>query len=167
MKEEVYIENLEELQKECLEFIKEKIDLDKSSFVWMDGFLELPSLKKSIKPFEENIFGTVLNVALNKECDIHIDDGSSGWRYSFNIPIINCDDTFVYFYECEGESTKKEDTKTFGAYQKFEQNECRLIETFETNKPYILDTRVPHNFKTFNNKPRVMLLIRLKNTFGE
>lgn len=93
---------------------------------------------------------------------IHIDSGDC--LYSFNIPILNCKNTFVNFYNTDKAPTKK----SYVAYNKivdyysFNPTDCALQDKLEMTTPYVIKVKEVHNVTNINSLPRITLLIRLK-----
>lgn len=156
------MQNLEEIQMVCKDYMSKEIDLTSNTFCWTDGgILSLSALKKELERLGFEPFGTVYSVTHKRESSIHIDQNDSGWRWSLNIPISNCDGTFITFYDCLGCSTN-EVGEQFGKFEKFLKSDCTVAQRIESNKPILIDTSKPHNFETYNEEPRVFLLVRLK-----
>lgn len=94
----------------------------------------------------------VIQPTLNTQ--IHID--STDRNYSFNLPILNCDNTFVNFYTTEIEHKP---------LLFFSPEDCIKIDEVEMSEPHIVHVKVPHNVSVYHNKTRITLLIRLNEKF--
>ena len=100
------------------------------------------------------------------ESHIHVDMGDD-YLYSLNIPISNCQDTYIDIYEtievAEPVMYSQSSTVSFPIYN---EDVCVFKGRFSTSTPYILNTQIPHKVIPNNNSnKRIMLLIRLKPSF--
>lgn len=98
---------------------------------------------------------------------IHIDPPNFA-RYSINIPIINCENTYMRYFKSlsEGEKIFYETSngKSIWALY-YKPEECELLDTHHTNSPYVLDMRTPHQFdNSMNDTHRYMLVCRVIDT---
>jgi hypothetical protein len=85
--------------------------------------------------------------------------------YSLNIPIANCDNTFMYYYKSNtpGVYGNYRTASNPLYYTKFRNSDCELLGNVETNEPYLVDLRTPHQFVNKNTDiTRYMLLCRIK-----
>lgn len=166
------IDNLEIVQQQVLNVICEDgIDTTKSGWHWVEDhrkYLNIPSLRNVIDSIgiKKHINEINVTVTVNKKVPIHIDYGE--FDYGFNIPILNTDNTFLTFYK------PKEGTPPHGhvtnrgqmRYWSFNEDEVDIVERIETNIAGIANVRVPHSFENFNDKPRIMLYLRLDRNFS-
>lgn len=90
--------------------------------------------------------------------------------YSINIPICNCNDTFLHFYK----ANVQKPIENFGNskhklnFTKYSLQDCTFLETISTANPYILNMNTPHQFdNSKNNNARYMLLCRVKRNFDK
>jgi hypothetical protein len=160
---EIETELLSQIQEECLHEIKNHININENNFVWpkQTDILKLTTLNKFLNDINlyEHVRGVTFTSTTNMSSRLHSDVGN--FRYSFNIPILNTENTYLTFYDCPP-GNDKETTVPFIEYDK---NTCSVIKRVETTKPAIIDTSVPHQYESYNDKPRVMILIRLKKEF--
>ena len=95
---------------------------------------------------------------------IHTDTGIHD--YSFNIPVINCDNTFTKFYSYDPEKPpkligrKSPGTNLRAFYEDYSKSNCKIETEFQSNVPAVITTRIPHNVINPNDSYRVNLLIR-------
>lgn len=104
------------------------------------------------------IRGCCINCTTNSRSPIHVDTGK--YHYSLNLPIANCEKTFIKFYHTKKQPQLIKTTNV--EYWGFEEKDVDVLENIETNQPIIVNTKVAHSFESFQNKPRVMLLIRFE-----
>lgn len=90
--------------------------------------------------------------------DTHID--SSTGDYSFNLPIENCDNTFVNFYTSYREPELRF-TKEGVPYYFIDKDACELVDRIEMTQPYIINVKEIHNVSNDNPTTRITVLIRL------
>lgn len=174
MYKDIKINNLKIIQSECMAIMSSLIDVSHNQFMWPkdQSIMKVESLRHELERIGilEYVFGPAFSVTYNKSSDIHIDHAYSGWRYSLNIPIKETDNTFLTFYDCDSEKTSvaiRPDDTGNKTYTKFELSDCKVLARYETNVPAIIDTTVPHKFESFNDNPRVMLLLRLNKEFNK
>jgi len=95
---------------------------------------------------------------------LHIDPPDFA-TYSINIPIINCDNTFMHYFKSDspGEKMIYEAAGKKVWTVDFKLEDCELLEIQETNKPYIVNISIPHQYdNSQNDTHRYMLLCRIK-----
>lgn len=96
--------------------------------------------------------------------DIHI-DVLDRTILTINIPIVNCENTFLHFFKANG-SGEYGDYGKLGKslyYTKYKEEDTELIGTLETSTPYILNLSTPHRFDNSKcSAYRFMLLNRIK-----
>jgi len=163
------LENLETIQQKVFDiFPKPKLLSNDSLFYIPDNlkiFFDIPELKSALDnmnwtPHVHSFGFYVINKTLGTP--IHIDTGSS--IYSFNIPILNCVNTFVNFYKTNKEPIRN----SYLAYNKiidyysFNLHDCVLQDRLEMTTPHVIRVKEIHNVINPNPLPRITLLIRLK-----
>jgi len=180
----VNIANLQEIQDAVANTFPEMTDLTMTGFFKLpkNKVLEISNLRKLLKKLGLFSYIHVANATVapagysdpNKLPPyapvIHIDksdynSSNSSYIYSFNIPIKNCENTFVNYYKAHGEDTIHY-TELGLPYRRFKAEECELIDQVEMSQAYIIDTSVPHAIVNPNNKTRVLLAIRLTVDFN-
>lgn len=170
----IKIPNLVEIQEAVLQqipadsFAKNDLFYVKNS---VEHFLAIPCLKKLLDDldFTNHIHtdGIALNVTFpGVRLPIHYD--SDKFIYSFNIPIQNCENTFVNVYKTESQPVatprKHPVHGTYVVSRAYDPKQCELVESHQALDPCILNTRAPHNVVSNSDKIRVMLLVRLANS---
>lgn len=165
----IHLENLETIQQKVFDiFPKSELSSKENLFYIPNNlkvFFDIPELKSALDNMNwssyVHSFGFyVINKTLGTP--IHIDTGNS--VYSFNIPILNCVNTFVNFYKTDKEPIKK----SYVAYNKiidyysFNSTDCVLQDKLEMTTPHVIKVKEVHNVTNLNPLPRVTLLIRLK-----
>lgn len=170
----ISIPNLSEIQQDILDKIPAGSLSRNDLFYVKDSvnhFLSIPSLKKLLDDldFTNHIHsdGIALNVTFpGITLPIHYD--SDKFVYSFNIPIQNCENTFVNLYATESQpiaTPRKHPVHgTYVVSRAYDPNACKLIESHQVLEPCILNTNVPHNVSSKSDKVRIMLLVRLANS---
>jgi hypothetical protein len=100
----------------------------------MNVFLNIPELKQVLDElgWTPNVFLFAFNIVQpNSDTNVHIDSGEM--VYSFNIPILNCDDTYVNFYS----TTEQPVMTTYTEYDqkinylKYNLSHCELIDKLD------------------------------------
>lgn len=160
------IQNLSDIQKAVLNLLpKELLQLTTITRLrdYHPQLYEMPSLKlaltslgldSSIMNFQVHV--TEPQVTIPIHCD-------RGFVYSFNIPISNCENTFVTWFSTDSEPrvvTVRDDPNGL-TYSRYDTDKCTAIERVEINSPYVLNTQVPHCVENKNNYTRIMLLCRI------
>jgi hypothetical protein len=172
-----HLENLSEIQQEVLSKIPDN-ELGKSSLFYLKDhynlFLTNTLLGTTLAKMNmlEHVSGVGLIVVMPKSgIPIHCDSGS--YRHSLNIPIQGYNQTYVSFYESLEEPNmvrvdKPNDSHQNGhGYLHYDIDKCKLINRFESIRPYIMDTQVPHNVYNNSNSIRIALLVRLNHTIND
>lgn len=164
------IENLKSIQEKVFELFPKKELFKKESLFYIPDnlnlFLSIPELKKELDKLNwtQYVFGIGFYIVAPTEgSPIHVD--SNTFTYSFNIPILNCEDTFVNFYRTDKEP-KKEIYKvydTYVNYYRFDPADCQIVDKLELLEPHVINVQQVHNIINKNTKPRITLLIRLRN----
>lgn len=160
---EIETESLPQLQEECLHEIKNHININENNFVWpkQTDIIRLTTLNKFLKDINlyNHVKGVTFTSTTNTSSRLHSDVGD--FRYSLNIPILYAENTYLTFYDCPPGTNRE----TSVPFIEFDKGTCTAIRRVETIKPAIIDTMVPHQYESYNDKPRVMILIRLKKDF--
>jgi len=169
--EYVNFDNLETIQEKCLKLFPN--DMLKEDGIFYNKkdleFLTIDELKSELKKL--NLLDRVRSIGFNVtqpnnlNSGIHVDSGQH--TQSLNIPLQNCENTFINHFKTEKSPIEKKFidpvTKHTQTYYEYDEKECDLISSKETNLPYLIDTKTPHNISSKNDKVRIALLIRLKN----
>ena len=128
-------------------------------------FLKIKELKDFLENLNliDSIFVFSLHVTIKNEPEvIHIDEGE--FNCSLNLPILNCNNTFVNFYETI-ELPKKgrlpNSNEDVVDYLEFDKKNCKLVNCLEMNKPHLINVKIPHGILNPNPTTRITLLIRL------
>jgi len=165
----INLDNLNIIQEKVLEvFPKSELSSKQNLFYLPDNlyiFLNIPELRNELDKLNwtqyVHSFGFYI-ISQTYGTPLHTDSGIC--QYSFNIPILNCENTFVNFYE-----TNKEPTKTsymaFGKlidYYKYNPSDCILKDKLELTIPHVINVKEVHNITNVNSLSRITLLIRLK-----
>jgi hypothetical protein len=163
----IHIDNLDEIQKEILKLIPENL-LDQTTLTYIENskniFLGIPMLSDFLK--SKNMYGSVGDIAINitqgkKSGNYHMDSGP--YKHSLNIPIINCENTWINFFKVDSDYkvvTVENKGKTHHFFR-YTEDQCELIHKAETKEPYLLGVKTPHRVTNGSDQTRIMLLIRL------
>lgn len=165
----IQISNLAKIQEEVLKRIPKDL-LDKNNLTYIENNKEIFLGIKELYDFLESIkmnwsVGTIaVNVTNARDAgNFHIDSGP--YRYSLNIPIQNCENTFIDFFKVDGDyQTIYVEDKGHGGkhhFFRYTEDQCELMYRGDTSMPYILSTKTPHRVVNESDKTRVMLLIRV------
>ena len=158
--------NLSEIQREVLNILPENL-YSQTTIIRLPEYdkqiLALPCIQRVLgdfgfTPYVQSIqlHVTAPNVTIPIHCD-------NGFTYSFNIPIANCKKTYVNWFKTDTESelVRVRDDPAGLTYNRFNSDECTLIEHLEIDSPYIINTSVPHSVENPTKNTRLMLLCRL------
>jgi hypothetical protein len=163
----VYLENLSTIQQKVLQlFPKDKLDKSELFYIPDDLklFLGIPELKTELDKLGWtqyiDCFGFYV-VQKTTGSTIHTDTGNDR-VFSFNIPILNCENTFVNYYESTAEPIKKTLPNKVDYYY-YDPAYCTLIDSFEMTSPHVINVSKIHNITNDNDRPRITLLVRLNN----
>jgi len=122
----------------------------------LTSFLENSNLLRQVYMFAFNV------VTYGYPEIIHVDTGE--FNYSLNLPILNCENTFIKFYETSIEPRIVNyitSTKSSATYLGFYKKDCQLVKSLEMTKPHIINVKIPHGIANPNKATRITLLIRL------
>lgn len=121
------------------------------------GLLSIQKLLISLNLNTEHIISCSFTICKpNENIPIHVDKGP--YTLSINIPILNSKKTFVHFYESKEPPNEISITTP---YLSFKEDSCNLLETVETDSPYIINTKIIHKVVNDTKNDRLMLLMRL------
>jgi len=160
--------NLKKIQNEIHQiFLKNYSDKINLFYIKEENsLLNIPSLRSLLS--NTNCINYIDSIAFivlqpNYTTSIHIDAGAA--NYSFNIPIKNCKNSYVSFYQNIGEIQKHSinDKKYF---YRCNPAYCNFVDKIEMNTPYIINVKQPHSVSNKNNNSRIALLIRLTSDFN-
>lgn len=165
--------NLDIIQEKALQLIRE--DEQKHTHLFyldnnIEQFLSIPELKSELTRLGmiHWIYSFALLIVKPLEkTPIHQDTGPI--TYSFNIPIQGCENTQIKWFQS---NAKPEEHCTAQKKNYFVYNapDCIEIDRFDMSTPAIINVKIPHeivNLNTWQHKPRVTLLTRLKQEIGE
>jgi hypothetical protein len=100
---------------------------------------------------------------------IHIDGLSDIATYSINIPIANCEGTYLNTYDVinpEKELSPYSLANKSNPYRYWKPEDCKLVSTNETVTPYLINVESPHQFSNPNmNTYRYMLISKIKKEY--
>jgi len=172
----IHIENLSQIQDAILKMI-DVPDYQGATLFYPSDNKKLVAEVDSLTQYLSNVdlISDILGVAViivNPDTRIPIHKDTGDYTYSLNIPLSGYDKTFVNFYNTDAHDNvikvpKQEGQSSGHAYNKFELKDCDLSSSHESNTPYIMDTRVPHDVVNDTDTTRIFLLIRLKQSANE
>jgi len=169
----IEIDNLNQIQTKILEHFPWQ-DISKISLFLLPKnsmeFLDIKELREML--INIGFLSYVHSVAFgvqrpNSKSGIHTDAGESS--FSFNLPLYNCEKTFVGFYH-SGKGIEKREYVSVGRkifYNYCDPNYCTEIDRVEMNRPHIINVYTPHQVINPNNKFRITFLIRMQKSFDE
>jgi hypothetical protein len=168
--EPIPLNNLKTIQEKVLNvFPKEKLDIKRDNLFYIpnniDTFLNIPELRAELDrlgwtPYVLS-FAFFIVQPTTIGTNVHIDSGEL--IHSFNIPILNWDNTFVNFYTTTEQpvmQTYVEYDRTIN-YYKYNPVKCTLVDKLEMTTPHVIKVKEVHNITNLGNGPRITLLIRL------
>lgn len=165
------IDNLKVIQEKVFSmFPEELLNTKRNNLFYLPDninmFLGIPELRNELDKLGwiQHILGFAFYIVPPTiGSNIHIDSGDM--TNSFNIPIKNCENTFLNFYKTESLPIKNTSVVYSGTinYYSFKPSECVLIDKLEMTTPHIINVKEPHNIVNLNNRSRITLLIRLKS----
>ena len=178
----INIENLSIIQEKVLAKLpKSMMHLQGIFFIPNDveEFLSIPELKTELDKlgWTKHVDAVNYFVTLGNRSGMLHSDGGTG-NYSFNLPILNCANTFVNFYSTNikpiasefkhiyvsGDANSK---SKLGQFNKYNIEDCTLVESLEMVTPHIINIRQIHQVVNPTDLPRISLLIRLKNELNQ
>ena len=158
----INVPNLTSLQEQVLNILPNDIYrsprlhfiTDQSIFFKLPGLvnlLDFYTLKHNITAF------AFYAMSPYSEGPVHVDWGDAD--YSMNIPIINCSNTFTSFYKYIGEPELVPERNVRGViyhpHYKFDNVTFEKKDQFESNLPFIMHIKTPHNVKNKNSSFRI------------
>lgn len=127
-----------------------------------EKILSLTSIKNlftSLNLKIEDVALCVFSVCMPKQgFQIHIDKGQ--YQLSMNIPLNESVGSYVNFYKTE--TTPVELTVGPNSFYSIDDKDCTLVARVETDRPCIIDTKIPHKVINNTDRIRTLLLIRFK-----
>jgi hypothetical protein len=166
----IYIKNLKTIQEKVFNlFPKDILEKKVNNLFYIPNninvFLNIPELKQGLDELGWTpyvfLFAFYI-VQPTSGTTVHIDSGEM--VHSFNVPILNCDNTYVNFYSTTEQpvmTTYVEYDKKIN-YFKFNPSYCELVDKLEMLTPHVIKVKEVHNITNLNTGPRITLLIRLK-----
>lgn len=161
------IPNLEKLQQELLSIVpSELLQNPRVHFPKeRDDFFKIKELRDLLDRFGMRYDETFLGYFVcspKQSIPMHIDFGST--EYSLNIPLINCNNTFTYFYKTNKEPvlvpSQVRNGVTYHPHYSFAGVKSEIIESFESNIPCVMHIKTPHSVTNNTNHIRINTLIR-------
>ena len=169
----IYIDNLSKIQNSILSKITLPSYTNATLFYPTENknlvteVVELTQLLTTLELLSDVLGVAVIVVDPKTRIPIHKDTGN--YTYSLNVPLLGYKNTFLNFYKTDSNDTTVEVPKQLGhasgiVFKKFDYEKCVLIESHETNSPYIMNTQIPHDVHNPNDYKRLFLLIRIDNS---
>lgn len=166
------------LEFDNLDIIQEKVLklLPENKFgIWnvlMAQFLTIPELysnliKNNLCQYVNAIQFSVYPMCVHGEYQLSIHTDDTNHTYSLNLPIANCNNTYVYFYKSDHKPNIKMNPHKHGFYYYLSSDLCEKTDSLEMTTPCIINTQVLHNIFNPNSLTRIALLLRLNNKFTE
>lgn len=163
----VDIENIEEIKRDALMIFNSHTPGNSTIFYVNEiEFLKFNSLRYFIEDIRNNknidIKGLAFNLTHpNVTISTHTDTGD--FLYSLNIPLTDSKNTYLSIFESTSPPELRTQISPPITFNYFDNNNCRLLEKIEVNRPCILNTQNPHNVSNMSDKIRIVLLIRLSS----
>ena len=169
--ESIPFNNLKTIQEKVFNvFPKEKLDTKIDSLFYIpnnvDLFLNIPELRDELDrvgwtPYVMSFAFYI--VQPTNGTSVHIDSGDL--IHSLNVPILNCNDTFVNFYVTKEQPIMQKYVEYDRTINYFRYNpiKCKLADKLEMTTPHVIKVKEVHNITNLNTGPRITLLIRLKS----
>lgn len=162
----IILPNSKQISENALKTLKEisSDSLTKQHVFYSKLFLEDTVLKESLS--NVNLFDRVTSIGCNvmlpyQSIPIHRDMGR--YSTSLNIPLSGYVGSRVNFYKSLTDPKICMIANSNIPFEKFEEQTCELLDSFELNTPYLIDVKIPHNVVNNTSNTRVTLLIRLKS----
>lgn len=164
---EIAIDRLDEIRKGVLERTPDLL-LESSNLTYIDNnrkiFMEIDALREFLE--SKKLVSNIVEIAINitkphQSGSYHMDSGP--YHHSINIPITDCVDSWINFFETTKEpySVSVDNHGKSHVFYRFNAEDCKLIHRVETTKPYILGVKTPHRVENLSDNTRIMLLIRI------
>ncbi len=167
----IQVDNIKEIQEEIIGIFPsnfygkaELFSIDNSAKV----LLGLPKIKKLLDTLDISKGVDTFEFLVlppGGRTGIHTD--SDDFKYSFNIPLTDCDDTYLSFYKADNiadigyVSYENPVTKEMIYYKPYNEDVCEFIESSIIKEPYIFNTDIVHNLENKSNKEQILALIRI------
>jgi len=179
----IEIENIDIIKNELYNLAQIKANISNKNVFKRDLINECPNLYKFLKKSPSTYNCRFYFTNPKQELLPHIDgDKNLGW--GLNIPVMNYENSETIFYKCDEDnmiesnydfSSKRNKiegpTNRYHAHywHPLDFNKMEIIETFCMDRPCIFNTTIMHSMKNYNDKVRVMFLIRFtsNNTYNE
>ena len=159
----VKIETLSIIQEKVFALIAET-DLSATNLFYpannLELFLGIPELRAALDNLGWTEYVDSFAIHILQPHDriaLHTDTGD--FDYSLNIPIKNCEKTFVNFYSSSSPPVDATHDKV--TYKGYDAKKCSIVTSLELKTPYVINVKEIHNVVSLNKLPRITLLIRL------
>lgn len=98
----------------------------------------------------------------NSELPHHIDSSFVSVPFGLNIPVLNCQNTKMIWYNCskENQNSHSADSGYQSAITPRDISKLEVIEELELIKPCFTRNDIMHNVKNFNSSVRIMFTVR-------
>jgi hypothetical protein len=173
----VKIDNLQQIQDAVLKiYTPEQLDKPDLFYMTNEVFLNIPELKSCLDnlgllSYVHIIATTVMppgygvpGATFPNDPTIHIDYGI--YTHSLNIPIKNCDNTFVSYHTVNGPPETMHLETNGLPFHYYKPENCVQIDQVEMTQAYIINTSVPHAIVNPTDKTRILIAIRLTSKFN-
>ena len=162
------IPNLEEISKQVLDLSPE---LHKNTNIYKSygkeffgSIVTLVESVETLKPWKEIFDIALVSTKPKSKLPIHVDYGPiTKHKYSLNIPVYNCENTYVIMYKKKNNNVNYY-TKSSGHndYNEFNEVDMEPIDTFYLSKAALFSTQIPHRPINETTEPRIMLTVRFE-----
>ena len=169
----INVDNIKDIQQEIIRIFPNEYYGKGELFSIIDSgkiLLGLPKLRKLLDYLNLSIGINEFEFIVmqpNDKTGIHTD--SSDFEYSFNIPLTDCDETYLSFYKSkittdkEYVSYENPTNKDTIHYKPYNYDECEFVESAIIRSPYIFNTDILHNLENRSNKEQIVALIRISH----
>lgn len=123
---------------------------------------------EKLKPWKEIFDIAIVSTKAKSKLPIHVDHGPiTRHKYSLNIPVYNCDETYVVMYKKKNQNTKYYTTnlKDNHHYDEYLEDDMEVIDKFYLTKAALFNTQIPHRPINETSDPRIMLTIRFETAW--
>jgi hypothetical protein len=160
------VNNLELLQNKIYESIpKQVLENNLASRLGnqkesINHFLNIPEFREymDMLGMTDHIKQCIINLCNRLDYNTVHRDNNTDFSYSINIPIKNCNNTYITFYRVEDELL---DADHICDDIEYTFDKCDPIKIVEMSQPIFVNITVPHAFTNPNDSQRVMLLVRV------
>jgi len=165
------IDNLEYIRKELYEsypsyetgtklfYPKEKL----AYFLKVPAAVELFQCFKISKFLIPELGCSFVRINSKSKIPLHTD---TKFRYSFNIPLVDCSGSILNFYSTEVPGTISK-TPNGVSYTSYDTNNCNLELSTAITCPFVMDTKMIHGVTNDSAQDSILLLIRLSHAIDE